>query len=104
MSDVIETIQKFQKIEVGDLVFLGSDIESGPIGIVLGEIIVCERDQMIREIDNKLSSTERRAFTRKEYKCCMIGKNGRVINMVFSEHDLIVISKGVKLVNDVRQE
>ena len=34
----------------------------------------------------------------------MIGKNGRVINMVFSEHDLIVISKGVKLVNDVRQE
>jgi|TARA_R110000765_G_scaffold12437_1_gene38353 hypothetical protein len=102
MSKVIESIQNFQKIEVGDLVFLGSDIESGPIGIVLNEIIVCERDQLVRDIDKRLPPNERTAFTRREYKCCMIGKNGKVINMVFSEHDLIVISKGVKLINDVR--
>jgi hypothetical protein len=104
MSKVIESIQKFQKIEVGDLVFLGSDIESGPIGIVLNEIIVCERDQLVRDIDKRLPPNERAVFTRREYKCCMIGKNGKVINMVFSEHDLIVISKGVKLINDVREE
>tara|TARA_R100000388_G_C7240690_1_gene161130 strand:+ start:1335 stop:1439 length:105 start_codon:yes stop_codon:yes gene_type:complete len=30
----------------------------------------------------------------------MIGKNGKVINMIFSESDLVVISKGVKLLNE----
>lgn len=104
MSDTTESIQKFQKIEVGDLVFLGSDVESGPVGIVLSEIIICEKDQLIKEINKRIKTSEKKAFTRKEYKCCMIGKNGKVINMVFSEHDLIIISKGVKLIKDVREE
>ena len=95
-------LRERQKIEIGDLVYLGSDIESGPIGIVLREIIVNSKEQYIREIELGFGQKERKIdfSERREYYCSMIGKNGKVINMIFSENDLIVISKGVKLLNE----
>ena len=87
---------------MGDLVYLGSDIQSGPIGIVLREIIVSSREQGIRELEIGFKKEEKKIDfrERKEYYCSMIGKNGKVINMIFSENDLVVISKGVKLLNE----
>lgn len=84
------------------MVYLGSDVGSGPIGIVLREIIITNRDQQIRELEIGFNKKEKRIdfSNRKEYYCSMIGKNGKVINMVFSENDLVVISKGVKLLNE----
>jgi hypothetical protein len=91
-----------QNIEVGDLVYLGSDIESGPIGIVLREITINSREGYIRELELGFNKNEEKDILaeRKEYYCSMIGKNGKAINMVFSENDLVVISKGVKLLNE----
>ena len=99
MSSTTENKKKYQKIEVGDLVYLGSDISSGPIGIVLREIIIQEKDELIKNIEKDISSDFKKVFERKEYRCCMIGKNGKVITMVFSENDLMVVSKGVKVIN-----
>lgn len=101
-KELENSLRSRQRIEVGDLVYLGSDIESGPIGIVLREIIVNSREQYIREIEIGFGEKERKIdfSERKEYYCSMIGKNGKVINMIFSETDLIVISKGVKLLNE----
>ena len=85
-KELQKSLKNQQRIEVGDLVYLGSDIESwysrdfelGPFG----------DEQKIKLPD------------RREYYCSMIGKNGKVINMVFSENDLVIISKGVKLLNE----
>ena len=99
MSTLDDEIRRHQRIEVGDLVYLGSDISRGPIGIVLREIIVLDKGEFIRNIEKNISPGSKRDFSKKEYQCCMVGKNGKVINMVFSEEDLIVISKGVKIVN-----
>ena len=92
-----------QKIEVGDLVYLGSDVDSGPIGIVLREIIVTSKEQYFRDVELGLANDDHAIVDfkeRREYYCSMIGKNGKVINMIFSERDLVVISKGVKLLNE----
>jgi len=101
-SELEKALRSQQRIEVGDLVYLGSDIESGPIGIVLREIVVNSRERYIREIEIGFGKSEQKMdfSERKEYYCSMIGKNGKVINMIFSENDLIVISKGVKLLNE----
>tara|TARA_R100000231_G_scaffold139518_2_gene121059 strand:+ start:640 stop:891 length:252 start_codon:yes stop_codon:yes gene_type:complete len=70
------------RIRVGDLVALkgAGGTETGPIGIVLSEIVV----------------TSFPAFGKKqislEYKCCMVGKSGKMITMTFSEKDLVVLS------------
>ena len=69
-------------IRVGDLVALkgtGSK-EEGPIGIVLSEIVVTSFPVTGR----KQSSLE--------YRCCMVGKNGTMITMTFSDRDLVVLS------------
>ena len=70
------------RIRVGDLVALkgtGSR-EEGPIGVVLSEIVVTSFPVTGR----KQSSLE--------YRCCMVGKNGTMITMTFSERDLVVLS------------
>ncbi len=102
LTDLEKSLRNQQKIEVGDLVYLGSDIASGPVGIVLREIIVNSKEQYIREIEIGFGKAEKRIdfSERREYYCSMIGKNGKVINMIFSENDLVVISKGVKLLNE----
>ena len=70
------------RIRVGDLVALkgtgGTD--TGPIGIVLSEIEVTS----FPVTGNKQISLE--------YQCCMVGKNGKMITMTFSERDLVVLS------------
>ena len=69
-------------IHVGDLVALrgtGSR-EEGPIGIVLSEIVV-----------TSFPVTGRKRAS-LEYRCCMVGKNGKMITMTFSERDLVVLS------------
>tara|TARA_B100000287_G_scaffold167768_1_gene158284 strand:+ start:880 stop:1146 length:267 start_codon:yes stop_codon:yes gene_type:complete len=84
-------------------VYLGSDIESGPIGIVLREILVSSKERWYsREFELGPFGDEQKIKLpdRREYYCSMIGKNGKVINMVFSENDLVIISKGVKLLNE----
>ena len=85
------------------MVYLGSDIDSGPIGIVLREIVVTSKEQYFRDLELGLANDDHSIVDfkeRREYYCSMIGKNGKVINMIFSERDLIVISKGVKLLNE----
>jgi len=71
------------RIRVGDLVALkgtrGKD-EEGPIGIVLSEIVVTS------------FPTSGRKKSSLEYRCCMVGKNGKMITMTFSERDLVVLS------------
>ena len=101
-KELEKLLRSQQKIEVGDLVYLGSDIESGPIGIVLREIVVNSMEQYIRELEIGFKKNEKKIdfSERREYYCSMIGKNGKVINMIFSETDLVVISKGVKLLNE----
>ncbi len=61
-----------QEIYVGDLVYLKDSKDDGPVGVVLEEVI-----------------TSKGAM---EYKCHMIGKNGKTILMVFSRNDLCVVS------------
>ena len=53
---------------------------NGPVGIVLSELQV-----------TVFPSTGRKRVS-YEYRCCMIGKNGKVVTMTFSESDLIVLS------------
>ena len=62
-----------QEICVGDLVYLKDSGDDGPVGVVLEEIITT------------------RGFI--EYRCHMIGKNGKTILMVFSKNDLFVVSR-----------
>ena len=70
------------RIRVGDLVALkgAGGTDTGPIGIVLSEIEVTS----FPVIGNKQISLE--------YQCCMVGKNGKMITMTFSERDLVVLS------------
>ena len=70
------------RIQVGDLVALKGteDWNNGPVGIVLSEIQV-----------TSFPTSGRKKVT-FEYRCCMIGKNGKVVTMTFSESDLIVLS------------
>jgi hypothetical protein len=67
---------KKKEIFVGDLVYLKDSRDDGPVGVVLEEII-----------------TQQGA---EEYKCHMIGKNGKTILMVFSKNDLRVMSRTEK--------
>ena len=78
-----DSLRNQQKIEVGDLVYLGSDIESGPIGIVLREILVSSKERWYsREFELGPFGDEQKIKLpdRIEYYCSMIGKNGKVIN------------------------
>ena len=70
------------RIQVGDLVALKGteDMSDGPIGIVLSEIEV-----------TSFPVTGRKQVS-LEYRCCMVGKNGKMITMTFSERDLVVLS------------
>tara|TARA_B100001094_G_C18056701_1_gene732865 strand:+ start:903 stop:1154 length:252 start_codon:yes stop_codon:yes gene_type:complete len=70
------------RIRVGDLVALkgAGGMETGPIGIVLSEIVVTSFP---------VSGKKRRSL---EYRCCMVGKSGKMITMTFSEKDLVVLS------------
>jgi hypothetical protein len=102
-KELQKSLKNQQRIEVGDLVYLGSDIESGPIGIVLREILVSSKERWYsRDFELGPFGDEQKIKLpdRREYYCSMIGKNGKVINMVFSENDLVIISKGVKLLNE----
>ncbi len=70
------------RIRVGDLVALKGTKEEddGPVGVVLSEIVV-----------TSFPVTGRKKIS-LEYRCCMIGKNGKMITMTFSERDLVVLS------------
>jgi|7_EtaG_2_1085326.scaffolds.fasta_scaffold47241_3 hypothetical protein len=68
-------------IPVGTLVALRG-AEQGPIGVVLAQIFVSS----FPVIGAKKVSIE--------YRCCMVGKNGKMITMTFSEKDLVVIGNG----------
>jgi len=70
------------RIQVGDLVALRGteDLDTGPVGIVLSEVQV-----------TSFPATGRKRVA-YEYRCCMMGKNGKVITMTFSESDLVVLS------------
>jgi phospholipid N-methyltransferase len=70
------------RIRIGDLVALKGSTEQdeGPVGIVLSEIVV-----------TSFPVTGRKKVS-LEYRCCMIGKNGKMITMTFSERDLVVLS------------
>mgnify|MGYP003141282009 CR=1 FL=1 len=70
------------RIQVGDLVALKGTEEwqSGPVGIVLSEVQV-----------TSFPTTGRKKVS-FEYRCCMVGKNGKVVTMTFSENDLVVLS------------
>ena len=70
------------RIRVGDLIALKGTggKEEGPIGIVLSEIVVTS------------FPTSGRKKASLEYRCCMVGKNGKMITMTVSERDLVVLS------------
>ena len=70
------------RIRVGDLIALKgtNEQDEGPVGIVLTEIIV-----------TSFPVTGRKKVS-LEYRCCMIGKNGKMVTMTFSERDLVVLS------------
>jgi hypothetical protein len=68
-------------IPVGSLIALRG-AEQGPIGVVLAQIFVSS----FPVIGAKKVSIE--------YRCCMVGKNGKMITMTFSEKDLVVIGIG----------
>tara|TARA_R110000796_G_C14434554_1_gene421552 strand:- start:96 stop:347 length:252 start_codon:yes stop_codon:yes gene_type:complete len=68
-------------IPVGSLVALRGS-EHGPIGVVLTQILVSSFPVLG---DKRISI---------EYRCCMVGKNGKMITMTFSEKDLVIIGTG----------
>jgi len=70
------------RIQVGDLVALKGteNWDNGPVGIVLSEVQVTS------------FPTSGRKSVSFEYRCCMIGKNGKVVTMTFSDKDLIVLN------------
>tara|TARA_R110000796_G_C14457532_1_gene424115 strand:+ start:661 stop:903 length:243 start_codon:yes stop_codon:yes gene_type:complete len=72
------------RISVGDLIALrgAGGREDGPVGIVLSEIVV-----------TSFPVTGKKQVS-LEYRCCMVGKNGKMITMTFSDRDLIVLSQG----------
>lgn len=70
------------KIPIGSLIAL-SDSGDGPIGVVLDKIHV-----------TSYPST-RQPKVSYEYRCFMVGKNGKTATMTFSERDLVVLVYGV---------
>jgi len=70
------------KIPVGSLVAL-SGSEDAPIGVVLDEIEIT------------LYPSNRQPTVSYEYRCYMVGKNGKTATMTFSERDLVVLVYGV---------
>ena len=68
-------------IPVGSLVALtGSD--EGPVGVVLDQI----------EVTSFPIATK--PLVKIEYRCYMVGKNGKTATMTFSERDLVVLVYG----------
>ena len=68
-------------IPVGSLVAL-SGSEDAPIGVVLDKIQVTSYP------------SSRQPMITFEYRCFMVGKNGKTANMTFSERDLVVLVYG----------
>ena len=68
-------------IPIGSLIAL-SESEDGPIGVVLDKIQV-----------TSYPST-RQPVISYEYRCFMVGKNGKTATMTFSERDLVVLVYG----------
>ena len=68
-------------IPVGSLVAL-SGSEDAPIGVVLDKIQVTSYP------------TSRQPRISYEYRCFMVGKNGKTASMTFSERDLVVLVYG----------
>ncbi len=69
------------KIPVGSLVSL-SGSEDAPIGVVLDEIEIT------------LYPSNRPPTVSYEYRCYMVGKNGKTATMTFSTRDLVVMVYG----------
>tara|TARA_R110000744_G_C19209047_1_gene545834 strand:+ start:632 stop:871 length:240 start_codon:yes stop_codon:yes gene_type:complete len=69
-------------IPVGSLVALSGSDDS-PIGVVLDQIEITSFP-----INMKSS-------IKMEYRCYMVGKNGKTATMTFSESDLVVLVYGV---------
>ena len=69
------------KIPVGSLVAL-SGSEDAPIGVVLDKIEIT------------LYPSNRQPAVSYEYRCYMVGKNGKTATMTFSERDLVVLVYG----------
>ena len=68
-------------IPVGSLVALtGSD--DGPVGVVLDQIEVTSFPVTMKPM------------IKIEYRCYMVGKNGKTATMTFSERDLVVLVYG----------
>ena len=68
-------------IPVGSLVAL-TDSDEGPVGVVLDQI----------EVTSFPIATKPK--TKMEYRCYMVGKNGKTATMTFSERDLVVLVYG----------
>lgn len=69
-------------IPVGSLVALTGS-EDSPIGVVLDQIEVTS------------FPVSARPTIKMEYRCYMVGKNGKTATMTFSERDLVVLVYGV---------
>ena len=69
------------KIPVGSLVAL-SGSEDAPIGVVLDKIEIT------------LYPSNRQPTVSYEYRCYMVGKNGKTAAIPFSERDLVVLVYG----------
>ena len=68
-------------IPVGSLVAL-TDSDEGPVGVVLDQI----------EVTSFPIATK--PLIKIEYRCYMVGKNGKTATMTFSERDLVVLVYG----------
>ena len=69
-------------IPIGSLVALTGSNES-PIGVVLDQIEVTSFPANAKPV------------IKIEYRCYMVGKNGKTATMTFSERDLVVLVYGV---------
>ena len=68
-------------IPIGSLVAL-SGSQEGPLGVVLDQIEVTS------------FPVSSRPMKKMEYRCYMVGKNGKTATMTFSERDLVVLVYG----------
>ena len=68
-------------IPIGSLIAL-SGADDAPIGVVLDKIEIT------------LYPSNRHPTVSYEYRCFMVGKNGKTATMTFSERDLVVLVYG----------
>jgi len=77
----MDIYESMGNIPVGSLISLTGSSD-GPIGVVLDQI----------EVTSFPLTTKPRV--KIEYRCYMVGKNGKTATMTFSERDLVVLVHG----------